>query len=166
MEASRSHQAQQTGYPAMARQSCFGMASGGITSWATAHPGLVCLIILVKAWEVDPSLFSRPEQRQPCWLLCCPVMCAGRWKATPVAVKIIEHYSSAEGVGSSRGNRVSAGREMLFATSISHPNLVSLTPCYNSYAAGVCACYCARMSGSSCGYKHLHTSCTNSAWHG
>jgi hypothetical protein len=50
---------------------------------------------------------------------------AGRWKATPVAVKIIEHYSSREGVGSSKGNRISAGREMLFATSISHPNLVS-----------------------------------------
>jgi hypothetical protein len=54
-------------------------------------------------------------------------MCAGRWKATPVAVKIIEHYSSTEGVGSSRGNRISAGREMLFATSISHPNLVSVS---------------------------------------
>jgi hypothetical protein len=38
----------------------------------------------------------------------------GRWKATPVAVKIIDHYSSNEGVGSSRGNRISAGREMLF----------------------------------------------------
>jgi len=50
---------------------------------------------------------------------------AGRWKATPVAVKIIEHYSSVDGLGSSRGNRISAGREMLFATSISHPNLVS-----------------------------------------
>lgn len=41
-----------------------------------------------------------------------------------MAVKIIEHYSNTDGVGSSRGNRVSAGREMLFATSISHPNLV------------------------------------------
>jgi hypothetical protein len=38
----------------------------------------------------------------------------GRWKATPVAVKIIDHYSSNQGVGSSHGNRVSAGREMLF----------------------------------------------------
>lgn len=55
----------------------------------------------------------------------CVASCAGRWKATPVAVKIIEHYSSREGVGSSRGNRISAGREMLFATSTSHPNLVS-----------------------------------------
>jgi hypothetical protein len=56
----------------------------------------------------------------------CADLPAGRWKATPVAVKIIEHYSNTDGVGSSRGNRVSAGREMLFATSISHPNLVRL----------------------------------------
>lgn len=41
-------------------------------------------------------------------------------------MKIIEHYSSTDGVGSSRGNRVSAGRELLFATSISHPNVVRL----------------------------------------
>lgn len=73
------------------------------------------------------GMFAHPSTMSSlatlCWLLFR--FAAGRWKATPVAVKIIEHYSSAEGVGSSRGNRVSAGREMLFATSISHPNLVS-----------------------------------------
>lgn len=57
--------------------------------------------------------------------MCC-CRCTGRWKATPVAVKIIEHYSSTDGVGSSHGNRLSAGRELLFATSISHPNVVCL----------------------------------------
>lgn len=48
---------------------------------------------------------------------------AGRWKATTVAVKIIEHYGM-DAQASSSSRRVSAGREMLFATSISHPNLV------------------------------------------
>lgn len=61
---------------------------------------------------------------------------AGRWKATPVAVKIIDHYGSTDDVGSSRGNRVSAGREMLFATSISHPNLVRLLGCSPAAGAG------------------------------
>lgn len=63
------------------------------------------------------------------------VLPAGRWKATPVAVKIIDHYSSHEGVGSSRGNRISAGRELLFATSISHPNLVSIKQVVQPMAA-------------------------------
>lgn len=59
---------------------------------------------------------------------------AGRWKATPVAVKIIDHYSTRGDASSSsgHGNRMSAGREMLFATSIAHPNLVSF------YADGTC----------------------------
>jgi hypothetical protein len=50
----------------------------------------------------------------------CPVS-AGRWKATTVAVKIIEHYG-VDAEASTGSRRVSAGREMLFATSISHPN--------------------------------------------
>jgi hypothetical protein len=44
-----------------------------------------------------------------------------------VAVKIIDHYSTDGAAGGdSQGNRISAGREMLFATSIAHPNLVRI----------------------------------------
>ena len=71
-----------------------------------------------------------------CWqhaLFACP---AGRWKASLVAVKVIEHSSSAEGPGSSRGNGASAGREMMFATSISHPTLVSTTGGWATQADG------------------------------
>jgi hypothetical protein len=38
-------------------------------------------------------------------------------------VKIIEHYG-VDAEASSGSRRISAGREMLFATSISHPNVV------------------------------------------
>lgn len=51
----------------------------------------------------------------------CP---AGRWKATTVAVKIIEHVEGAPGTASSGGKKISVGRESLLATSISHPNVV------------------------------------------
>lgn len=47
---------------------------------------------------------------------------AGRWKATSVAVKIIEHRTG----GNSSGKGKSAGQEELLATSASHPNVVSL----------------------------------------
>lgn len=47
----------------------------------------------------------------------------GHWKATPVAVKIIEHHAA--GARSSGGKTISAGRETLLATSVSHPNVVS-----------------------------------------
>jgi hypothetical protein len=40
-----------------------------------------------------------------------------------VAVKIIEHHAS--GARSSGGKTVSAGRETLLATSVSHPNMVT-----------------------------------------
>ncbi|WIA11806.1 hypothetical protein OEZ85_011898 [Tetradesmus obliquus] len=48
----------------------------------------------------------------------------GRWKAVTVAVKIIEHSEGSPGSASSGGKRISARREMLVATSISHPNVV------------------------------------------
>jgi hypothetical protein len=48
---------------------------------------------------------------------------SGRWKATTVAVKIIEHQAAE--ADSSGGRRVSAGRESLLATSVSHPNVVT-----------------------------------------
>lgn len=51
-------------------------------------------------------------------------VCAGRWKATTVAVKIIEHVEGAPGTASSGGKRISVGRESLLATNISHPNVV------------------------------------------
>lgn len=44
--------------------------------------------------------------------------------AVPCPLQIIEHYG-AEAQASSGGRRISAAREMLFATSISHPNVVS-----------------------------------------
>lgn len=44
-----------------------------------------------------------------------------------MAVKIIDHYSTdGAASGDSQDNRISAGREMLFATSIAHPNLVRI----------------------------------------
>lgn len=57
-------------------------------------------------------------------LLCCCCLSSGRWKATTVAVKIIEHVEGAPGTASSGGKRISVGRESLLATSISHPNVV------------------------------------------
>jgi hypothetical protein len=54
-------------------------------------------------------------------LLWC---CSGRWKATTVAVKIIEHVEGAPGTASSGGKKISVGRESTLATSISHPNVV------------------------------------------
>lgn len=54
----------------------------------------------------------------------CHAVCAGRWKATTVAVKIIEHVEGAPGTASSGGKRISVGRESLLATNISHPNVV------------------------------------------
>jgi hypothetical protein len=59
-----------------------------------------------------------PQPRIPASPGVCP---AGRWKATTVAVKIIEHYG-VDAEASTGSRRISAGREMLFATSISHPN--------------------------------------------
>lgn len=53
-----------------------------------------------------------------------PGLPAGRWKATPVAVKIIEHYG-VDAQASSGSRRISAQREMLFAGTIQHPNVVS-----------------------------------------
>jgi hypothetical protein len=50
--------------------------------------------------------------------------CPGRWKATTVAVKIIEHTEGRPGTATSGGKRISVGREALLATSISHPNVV------------------------------------------
>jgi hypothetical protein len=50
----------------------------------------------------------------------------GRWKATPVAVKIIEHHAA--GARSSDGKAISAGREAgreTLLASVSHPNVVT-----------------------------------------
>lgn len=47
---------------------------------------------------------------------------AGRWKASTVAVKVIEHRAA----GNSSGQGKSAGQEEILATSASHPNVVSL----------------------------------------
>lgn len=44
--------------------------------------------------------------------------CAGRWKNTMVAIKVVEHTAS-------DGNDATAEREALLATSLSHPNIVS-----------------------------------------
>lgn len=63
--------------------------------------------------RVEPVRTSHPCHSWPA--------SAGRWKATTVAVKIIEHYG-VDAEASTGSRRVSAGREMLFATSISHPN--------------------------------------------
>jgi hypothetical protein len=87
-------------------------------------------------------LSSDIEQRHDCQLRCmvscaccvvtgcfergayaAPPPHAGRWKATSVAVKIIEHHAA--GGCSSGGKTISAGRETLLATSVSHPNVVT-----------------------------------------
>lgn len=53
----------------------------------------------------------------------CLIRTAGRWKATPVAVKIIEHHGA--GACSSEGKAVSAGRETLLGQAVAHPNVVT-----------------------------------------
>lgn len=82
----------------------------------------LALILIVLHLTKLPCCFSFPY---PCCTRFVSVSHTGRWKATTVAVKIIEHYG-VDAQASSGSRRVSAGQEMLFATSIRHPNVVSL----------------------------------------
>lgn len=113
---------------------CFCRVLGNISGLFCTPVGCASPATGCPAAMLSVRLAAARATTGPSTVDACPGVCAGRWKATPVAVKIIEHYSSAEGVGSSRGNRISAGREMLFATSISHPNLVSTSPGYCSHS--------------------------------
>lgn len=66
---------------------------------------------------------EHPAESHPVGTCSFALPAAGRWKATPVAVKIIEHHAA--GGRSSGGKTISAGRETLLATSVSHPNVVT-----------------------------------------